>query len=428
MCNLDRECAGGEDELNCPYTGRCGQHRMTTGGRCYQLFRNRFASWIRANSMCARLVLFVIHAFVQATLHFHQLSWYETLGKCPYFTGTVTDKDASCGIRRGWGRWGWRVKGGGAGEETAVLWAKTSLSATRGTKPTTMSVGRLTRSGLDHFQTDSTQNTTVSFAWVVDMVMRGLSLRFELLIKAEICILQFIRFDEVLTHSVRSTRWLVTANLVYNLSTGLVYAVFFNGRILALLVCDWKDHVTVNQSSCGFFKTVQITKYSDLVQVSPDRIKWNSNKTCSNTTSHWHTQCYTQGIWAFFSFDFSKMNQRISLPKCWHHLDEVIDLFLNCHDSTFSNRRSWSPSAAKRPGKIMPFHPTTSTSFSVTTLALVGCCHEPWCGRHLMVARRWFWKYMEHKSGMRKVLVKSRAQGCQMSLHNHFDIQGNFSK
>ena len=38
MCNLNTECAGGEDELDCPYTGHCGQHRLTVGGRCYQYF------------------------------------------------------------------------------------------------------------------------------------------------------------------------------------------------------------------------------------------------------------------------------------------------------------------------------------------------------------------------------------------------------
>ena len=58
MCNLDRECAGGEDELDCPYTGHCGQHRLTVDGRCYQLFRNYFTSWNNASYICVRFVIF----------------------------------------------------------------------------------------------------------------------------------------------------------------------------------------------------------------------------------------------------------------------------------------------------------------------------------------------------------------------------------
>ena len=34
-CNLITECAGGEDEQNCPYTGPCGQGRLTWQHHCY---------------------------------------------------------------------------------------------------------------------------------------------------------------------------------------------------------------------------------------------------------------------------------------------------------------------------------------------------------------------------------------------------------
>ncbi|KAL8601648.1 hypothetical protein ACOMHN_003914 [Nucella lapillus] len=52
-CNLVKECAGGEDESECPYIGHCGQHRLTIGGRCYQLFtRRKYISWIHAHFSC----------------------------------------------------------------------------------------------------------------------------------------------------------------------------------------------------------------------------------------------------------------------------------------------------------------------------------------------------------------------------------------
>lgn len=34
-CNLMSDCAAGEDELNCPYTGVCGPGFLTISGRCY---------------------------------------------------------------------------------------------------------------------------------------------------------------------------------------------------------------------------------------------------------------------------------------------------------------------------------------------------------------------------------------------------------
>ena len=34
-CNLVSDCAAGEDEMNCPYTGLCGPGLLTISGRCY---------------------------------------------------------------------------------------------------------------------------------------------------------------------------------------------------------------------------------------------------------------------------------------------------------------------------------------------------------------------------------------------------------
>ena len=55
-CNLDTECAGGEDESHCPYTGHCGQGRLTIADRCYVYVTERQdVSWTRANLACGQL-------------------------------------------------------------------------------------------------------------------------------------------------------------------------------------------------------------------------------------------------------------------------------------------------------------------------------------------------------------------------------------
>ena len=101
MCNLDTECAGGEDELDCPYTGFCGVHKLTIDGRCYQLFRNKLASWNKASYLCARFVVFDINTCVpvQIKLHPRQVSSYLNLAKHPCFTGTVKDRHNKPGER-----------------------------------------------------------------------------------------------------------------------------------------------------------------------------------------------------------------------------------------------------------------------------------------------------------------------------------------
>ena len=33
-CDLMPECVGGEDEVDCPYTGHCGQGQLSAAGRC----------------------------------------------------------------------------------------------------------------------------------------------------------------------------------------------------------------------------------------------------------------------------------------------------------------------------------------------------------------------------------------------------------
>ena len=59
MCNLDTECAEGEDELDCPYTGHCGLHRLTIDGRCYQYISpgKTFVYSNHAIRMCLALCL-----------------------------------------------------------------------------------------------------------------------------------------------------------------------------------------------------------------------------------------------------------------------------------------------------------------------------------------------------------------------------------
>ena len=60
-CNLDTECAGGEDESHCPYTGHCGQGRLTIADRCYVYVTERQSvSWIRANLSCGQLGSYLV--------------------------------------------------------------------------------------------------------------------------------------------------------------------------------------------------------------------------------------------------------------------------------------------------------------------------------------------------------------------------------
>ena len=54
-CNLDTECAGGEDESHCPYTGHCGQGRLTIADRCYvYVTEQHHVSWVDASFQCVR--------------------------------------------------------------------------------------------------------------------------------------------------------------------------------------------------------------------------------------------------------------------------------------------------------------------------------------------------------------------------------------
>ena len=49
------ECAGGEDEQDCPYHGHCGQDMLTIDDKCYLYIRNkRGISWFGANAACYR--------------------------------------------------------------------------------------------------------------------------------------------------------------------------------------------------------------------------------------------------------------------------------------------------------------------------------------------------------------------------------------
>ncbi|KAK7469743.1 hypothetical protein BaRGS_00036225, partial [Batillaria attramentaria] len=51
-CDLVADCAGGEDEADCPYTGRCGQGKLTIGNRCYLFVHQSSIQWIEAEIMC----------------------------------------------------------------------------------------------------------------------------------------------------------------------------------------------------------------------------------------------------------------------------------------------------------------------------------------------------------------------------------------
>ncbi|KAK7475554.1 hypothetical protein BaRGS_00033187 [Batillaria attramentaria] len=54
-CNLETECAGGEDEKSCPYTGRCRAGQFQVGDRCYTYTRPpRDVSWNEASVDCTR--------------------------------------------------------------------------------------------------------------------------------------------------------------------------------------------------------------------------------------------------------------------------------------------------------------------------------------------------------------------------------------
>ena len=35
-CDLVVDCVGGEDEMDCPYSGHCGLGRATIDNRCYE--------------------------------------------------------------------------------------------------------------------------------------------------------------------------------------------------------------------------------------------------------------------------------------------------------------------------------------------------------------------------------------------------------
>ncbi|XP_070184274.1 G-protein coupled receptor GRL101-like [Littorina saxatilis] len=53
-CNYDTECAGAEDETDCPYTGHCPPGLVQADGRCYIYDNPRGAiSWLEANILCA---------------------------------------------------------------------------------------------------------------------------------------------------------------------------------------------------------------------------------------------------------------------------------------------------------------------------------------------------------------------------------------
>ncbi|KAK7451158.1 hypothetical protein BaRGS_00039870, partial [Batillaria attramentaria] len=51
-CNLLVDCTGGEDEADCPYTGRCGQGKLTISDRCYMYVHQSTIEWIDAETMC----------------------------------------------------------------------------------------------------------------------------------------------------------------------------------------------------------------------------------------------------------------------------------------------------------------------------------------------------------------------------------------
>ena len=57
LCNLVRECAGGEDEMDCSYTP-CGTHNHSVefAGACYSLHRSLAGvTWREADINCSQL-------------------------------------------------------------------------------------------------------------------------------------------------------------------------------------------------------------------------------------------------------------------------------------------------------------------------------------------------------------------------------------
>ena len=56
MCDLVTECAGWEDERDCPYTGHCGPDRLTIDGQCYQYLKHgeRAVRWDYGRAFCHR--------------------------------------------------------------------------------------------------------------------------------------------------------------------------------------------------------------------------------------------------------------------------------------------------------------------------------------------------------------------------------------
>ena len=99
LCNLVRECAGGEDEADCNYT-LCGHHNHSVlwSGRCYSLHRALAGvTWRQADMNCsrqgARLVSFNLPDEWHHVTHTLRVDWlarakYITLvGLQPTFSG-----------------------------------------------------------------------------------------------------------------------------------------------------------------------------------------------------------------------------------------------------------------------------------------------------------------------------------------------------
>ena len=54
-CNMITECAGGEDEQDCPYNGHCGDGRLTINNTCYlYIYTLKRISWYNASAQCQR--------------------------------------------------------------------------------------------------------------------------------------------------------------------------------------------------------------------------------------------------------------------------------------------------------------------------------------------------------------------------------------
>lgn len=52
-CDLMPECVGGEDEVDCPYTGHCGQGKLSISDGCYEFVHSdKELTWTQASNIC----------------------------------------------------------------------------------------------------------------------------------------------------------------------------------------------------------------------------------------------------------------------------------------------------------------------------------------------------------------------------------------